>query len=115
MPSNLLARVYPPVNGAAELATGDTTKTVIAAVTNKTHCITSLFVSVLTSAAQTVTIQSSGGTVILAKLPASPGITQFNVELPERGVDLAAGEALVITPAAAGPGVFVRASGVTKG
>ena len=115
MAENLLSRVYKPVNGAAELATGDATKTVIAGIAAKIHCITACFVSVLTSAAQTVTVSSTDGTVILAKLPASPGVTQFNVDLPSRGVDLPVGDGLVITPAAAGPGVFVRAAGVTKG
>lgn len=110
-----LEQLYPGVNGAGELLIADTTKDVIAAPGAAFKLtIDKMFVSVLVSAAQSVTIQSSDGTVVLAKIGASPGIISYPVPLPGVGVDLPANNALRIVPAAAGPSVFVRASGVKK-
>lgn len=110
-----LHRQYRSAGGSAELLAAETSKELLPAPgANKKLCVRSLFVSVLVSAAQTVSIQSATGGVVLAKIAATPGITQFTVDLPG-GVDLPDNTALNIVPAAAGPSVFVRACAVIKG
>jgi hypothetical protein len=111
---NLRQRVYQPWSAEATLGTGDATKTVKAAPgAGKRIVVTGYTWSVLVSAAQAVDVEDSSGTVHVLRLPASPGVVQGSYTF-EAGLELTVNEALVITPAAAGPSVHVVAEGYIK-
>jgi hypothetical protein len=75
--------------------------------------VTKLFATVITSAAQVVDVEDTSGTVHVLRLGASATAhAQYQMTL-ERGVQLTANEALVVTPGAAGPSVHVVAEGYT--
>ncbi len=96
------------------LAVGDATKVLMAAVSGVTYFVTSVCVTCLVSAAQTVYVGDSSGTVKALSLPASftAGAQAFTQLL--HGLQLTKSQALSITPAAAGPSFHVVVEGYLK-
>lgn len=100
--------VFQPWSAEVSLATGDSTKTLAAAVTDKSYVVTSITATVVTAAAQLVTI--AAGTTTILKVPAS-GTGQYRLGPYETGLVGQSGSAIVITPASAGPAIHVSAEG----
>jgi microcystin degradation protein MlrC len=87
------------------LAAGDTVKANVIVVKSANHqlWIQKIFYSPVTAAAQAVTISDTTGTpVVIGVVPASQS-TPFTLDYGPKGMALAAGKNLTITPAAAGP------------
>lgn len=96
------------------LAVGDATKVLIAAVTGVQYFVTAVCATCLVSAAQSVYVGDSSGTVKALSLAASfPAHSQAFTQLNE-GLALTSGQALSITPAAAGPSFHVVVEGYLK-
>lgn len=84
------------------LGTGDTSKEVMAAEDGTTYYVMNCVLTCLTSAAQTVYVGDSSGTVKALSLAASfPQHGQASIQLIV-GLRLTASEALVVKPGAAG-------------
>jgi len=76
----------------------------------KALVITSIVISITTSAAQAIDLEGVGGAVEVIKLPASlpVGIYSFNLEV---GIQLTANVGFSYIPAGAGPAGFIIAEG----
>lgn len=99
---------YKPWSAEVSIATGDSSKTLAAAVAGASYVVTRLTATVYTAAAQLVTI--AAGTTTILKIPAS-GTGQYQVGPMERGLVGQSGTAIIITPASAGPAIHVSAEG----
>lgn len=96
------------------LAAGDASKTLMAAVSGVRYYVTAICATCLTSAAQSVYVGDSSGTVKALSLAASfAQHSQAFTQLQE-GLALTLSEALVIKPAAAGPSFHVVVEGYSK-
>lgn len=105
--------IYPRWSSQITLGAADTTKTVQAAPgAGKRLVVTAYMMTVVISAAQSVDLEDTSGTVEVAKMAASLAAgTQFRSPTLDEGLKLTVNEALLIKPAAAGPSVHVWAEG----
>lgn len=95
----------------ATLDTGDTSKSLKAAVTGYSICVTRVDLTSITAAAQALYVGDSSGNVKAISVAASfTAHAQAHME-SEEGLKLTVSEALIIKPAAAGPSVHVVATG----
>lgn len=93
------------------IATGDTSKEIMAADSATTYYVMNCVMTCITSAAQAVYVGDSSGTVKALSLASGfPQHSQASVQLLE-GLKLTAGEALVVKPAAAGVSFHVVVEG----
>lgn len=105
---------YQRWSAQATLGTGDTTKTVKASPGATNALVVTAYVyTSLTAAAQAVDLEDASGTVEVMKAPVSvAAAVQLGSRVQfEQGLKLTKNEALVLTPAAAGPGAHVWAEG----
>lgn len=108
-----LYRLYPRWAASVVLGAADTSKDIKAAPgAGKALRITTVVVSIITSAAQTLDIEDEDGTVEVLKLPAS-ATGQHRIELAV-GILLTANKKLIAKPAAAGPAAHIVAEGVIE-
>lgn len=99
----------------AELLVADTTKLLAPAVgTNRRRVVTYISCTVLTAAAQTVTIEDTSAGSRMLRIPAS-ATGQWRVGPLAEGMILPAQTSLRIQPAAAGPAVHCLAEGYWRG
>lgn len=95
----------------ATLAAADTTKTLKITAADERAVITSVILTSITAAAQTLFVGDESGTVKAISIAASlTANLQISCQLV-RGLRLTVGEDLIIKPAAAGPAVHVVAEG----
>jgi DMSO reductase anchor subunit len=93
------------------IATGDTSKEIMAADASTQYHVMNCVMTCITSAAQAVFVGDSSGTVKALSLAASfPQHSQASIQLLE-GLALTLGEALVVKPAAAGVSFHVVCEG----
>lgn len=98
---------------AVAFAAGDATKVIKAAPgAGKALVITRIYMTITTSAAQTIGL--GDGTTLLQAFAASLAVGPAPVMALEEGVELAANTAFSYLPAAAGPAGFVIAEGWIK-
>lgn len=96
------------------LGIGDASKTLMAAATGVQYFITTVILTSLVAAAQTIYVGDSSGTKKALSLPISLAAgTQYFSQLLE-GLAMTVGEAVIIKPAAAGPSVHVVCEGYAK-
>lgn len=107
---------YQPFVAEVTLGAGDATKTLKAATTGVSYVVTGVYATCLVSAAQTVFVGDSSGTVKALSIAAS--FTLHNQvrtgPLNRAGLVLTEGEALIVKPAAAGPSFHVVVEGYLK-
>lgn len=99
-----LLQAYQSFSASVELAAGDSSKTLVAAVTGKQIVVTTLVAQIFTAAAQLVTI--AAGSTTVAKIASNQAVGTYEI-VPglRKGIAGQAGSALVATPAAAGPAI----------
>lgn len=108
---------YQRWSAQATLGTGDATKTIKAAPgALKSLVVTRYVATSVTAAAQAVDLEDASGTVEVAKFAAS-WTANLSRQSPSMdvGITLTANEALVLTPASAGPSIHVWVEGYVKG
>ena len=83
------------------LAAADAAKDLKAAVAGKKWWLTKIIATVVTSAAQSCTVQDDSGTVVFMEIGSAPGVQQFIWE-STNGMAGTAGEKLEVVTSAAG-------------
>lgn len=115
--SDNLYRGYANCNGHLHFATTDADQTLVTAgATTEQLFITKIFVTIKTSAAQSITFEDSASSAVyVCKVPSNPTVdTQYKFEFTDRGVGLTVGKNLVMNVSAAGVAGHVEWEGYRK-
>lgn len=107
---------HQPFSIDVDLVAADTsTLTLLTVLANHTIIVTKIMVSVITDAAQSVSVQDSAGTpVIIAKTKASPGLGPITFDFGEDGTRLTEATNLVANLSGAGLAARIHVEGYQK-